>query len=254
MLSFFSSKLSIVQNGFRLALGVGVAALLAVFVGKPLADIGRPQQRGVLVARIVREHRQQVTSRDSVSAPRLNRKNADQNFASLKEWFVLKALKDLNPAKLRTELAQVRASRQFPETMNKTFDRWHEGLGRWSREKEGRVTNVTASNVTDDFLRKGRQRYFEALGYQKIGRPYDGTVSYIWAIDLLSDFIQMDSEDDRLPEALYLLGAAYLNLRHSMPDGLRSDRMLHLCSEFYPDSVWASQASLHWRNERNHGI
>jgi hypothetical protein len=127
--------------------------------------------------------------------------------------------------------------------MRVTLGRWSHSLLDWQKEFK-----VGGDRVhSEDLMREGKQRYFEAAGFRKIGRAYDATILNLRTISLLTRFIHQDPYSSSVPEALFMLGAAYAGLGHALPKKMRGDRILNLCSELYPDSLWADRSQTIWR-------
>lgn len=227
----------------RLLLIAGAASVLTVAGGRVFAELGRPRERGILVAGMVREQLQTFSQAQSPAPVLSNLHSWPDDFVLLQSWLILKTLKERNPDSVVSGLKSISHGKRFSSQLRTTLDRWNEAMGRWSRSRR-----AIASPVPSDLLMDGRQSYFEGVGYRKIGRSYDGTPYFLWAIDSLTRFIETAPADARVPEALYLLGASYFNLRNAIPENLRSDRVLHLCSEFFVDSIWTTRANSLWRN------
>ena len=135
----------------------------------------------------------------------------------------------------------MRHTHPHSRAMEVSLGRWRDGLRRWTNEMHSR------SLSPDELIQEGRSHYFEAAGYNKIGRRYDGTVLQLWTISLLTRFIAKRPFDPQVPEALFMLGVEYLNLGQALPSMMRGDRILNLCSELYPDSFWANRSNGVWR-------
>ena len=126
--------------------------------------------------------------------------------------------------------------------------RWANTWDSWSKvpaRNDVGLNGLTAHQL----LIEGRQRFFEASGFEKIGRTYDAAVLNLWAIVVLTQFVEKNPYHPEIPETLYMLGEAYMDLGSGLPSQVKADRVINLCSELYPDSVWANRANSLWREQ-----
>ncbi|MCM2322755.1 MAG: hypothetical protein NDJ90_05800 [Oligoflexia bacterium] len=92
----------------------------------------------------------------------------------------------------------------------------------------------------DRALAEGRRKYFEAMGYQRVGGHKAAEPLFFRTIEVLSGFIDHAPKDSRVPEALYLLGASYYYVSHGRDHA--AERLLNLCSDYYRGTVWGNRA------------
>jgi hypothetical protein len=207
-------------------------------------DSMRSHERGRLVSSIVDQqylelsgHSTQVATRVPSWVPKWN-----DDSLELKRWVVQESFaKNANPAALASKLDLLSHAYSYSGPLEASLSRWKEVLARWAQNPENAIT------APDKLLEDSRQHFFEAVGYNKIGRPFDATILHLWTIGLLTRFIEMKPFDPGVPEALYMLGVSYLELGDALPHQMRGDRILNLCSELYPDSLWASRSNAIWR-------
>jgi hypothetical protein len=252
---------------FGLLLGAGV------FVLKFYEDSMRTRERGRLVESIVREQlnslikQSEFTASDASSGlPR------GKDSIALERWLILKTLnasgdisgmasgnapenvsgpmsdkdKSGNFQHLTSLLRSL--SHEVPNGLRSSVNRWANTCESWAdtlAHKEMNLNGLSAHQL----LVEGRQRYFEASGFEKIGRSYDAAALNLWTITVLSEFVEKYPYHPEIPEALYMLGDSYLDLGNGLPNQVKADRVLNLCSELYPDSVWASRANAIWQEQ-----
>ena len=212
--------------------------LLGLLVLKYYEDGMRSRERGRLVSSIVDQQFHQLSSGFGVTV------HPEPITPDLRRWLIQESFKpDETPGRLAAKVRQMLRlhadDREFSPVIRQSLKRWVSSLQLWDQEiRQGAHANLLA---------EARQRYFEAAGYQKIGRSYDASVLHLWTIGLLTRFVDQNPFDARIPEALFMLGVAYLNLGHSLPPQMRRDRILTLCAEMYPDSLWASRSDAIWK-------
>jgi hypothetical protein len=120
-----------------------------------------------------------------------------------------------------------------------------ETLSRWSAH--GRVLPPHSHSLPQaERLAQARRRRPEATGYRRAGHAPDAIALDLRAITLLTRFVMASPLDPAGPEALFLLGDAYLRLRPVVPSPLGMERVLGTLWEEYPDSIWAARARRFW--------
>jgi hypothetical protein len=233
----------------RGARAIGMATLgFAVFwaVSWILSE-GRPsKQKARIVQTLVRQER----SRLAHSVPQsglgaLYRPWPDDSLV-LENWLSIQSARDRTPGEILNSLLTME-NRQtaLSQGMRETLQHWSDALQLWSSEAE-----PAPSTVPEEALKRGRLHFLQARGYSDIGRTYDATVLYLWASYWLDRAVDTARSDTDFPEILYLLGTIYLTLRHSVPAPFHGEKLLYVCSDLYPSSIWASRANsaLHFRN------
>lgn len=125
---------------------------------------------------------------------------------------------------------------------------WAEAAARWiTHERILATLDPAAARV--ELLAQARRRHPEATGYRRAGDASDAIVHDLWGISLLTRFVMSSPLDPAVPEALFLLGDAYLRLRPVVLYPLRMERVLGTLGEEYPDSIWAARARRLWLEE-----
>jgi hypothetical protein len=230
----------------RLA-GILVLALTLTFlVSKFYAEYRSSRERGKFVASLVQE---QVAALRRLPVPEelvLSQKNWPDDFLALQGWVILELARNGDPEAVSKRIADTARGRDYSPVMRTSLERWKSALSEWSRVQFRRGDGEQSA---EELLNQGRRRHYEAAGYRKIGRMYDATILYLWSADHLSRFIEANPNRSEVPEALYLLGDAYSHFRHVLPAGFRSDRLLNLCMELFPSTVWAQRARNIWSDE-----
>ena len=233
----------------RLIAGSAIFVLVLILTIKSFQEFRRSQERGNLIASIVREHysslKDQVTPDDSI----YSQKGWPDDFLGLQTWLIFRLAQSSSPASVADELASLAQRHAHSPVMQTALNRWQSSLNQWSG-----MDHLFASMEGSALLEEGRLKHSEATGYRKIGRQYDAVAHYLWSAAFLHRFIEQNPDDAGIPEALYLLGDVFLRVRHALPAQFRGDRILNLCSELYPDSIWAGQAYALWRSEIGNGI
>jgi TolA-binding protein len=215
---------------FILLLAVGISIL------KICEDSSRKREQGRLVASIVSEQLKRLQNATEV------RTAQEDDLLSLRRWLIANELKlAKNPSAIAEHIDEVSQSEKMSATEHGTLQRWKRVLNRWAVSKN--------NDDEKQLLRDGRRYYYEATGFVKTGHPYDATVLDLWVISTLTRFVEKTPLSPNIPEALFMLGDAYVNLGHSVPAQIKRDRILCLCSEFYPASVWAKRADSIWKEE-----
>lgn len=146
----------------------------------------------------------------------------------VREWFVTR-----NPTVLSDRLekfAQAQAHPLSPD-VELLISRWQLSLRRWA-------------DVSDQLapLEEGRLRFAESAGFTRLGRLGDAAVYRLRAALVLSDLILNQPGTEELPEALYLLGVLYLDFGGALGDQIRADRILRLCSDLFPGTIWGARS------------
>ncbi len=237
-------------------IGASLVLLVLVLSWKNYEEYVRVRELGGFAASVVREQSDsllQISRRRLSSKPQPSRPSGawKEDAPELAQWLVTSSIVSSDPGKTLSELKRILRESKLTPSMHASMERWSEALGRWSKLRIPAAEDSASAHsfeLLDENLHLARSRYFEAIGYEKIGRGYDASVLYLWVIDLLVPFTQRALSHPQLPEALFLLGAAYFHLRSRLPEGIRGDRILNLCLEVFPETVWAGQAGLLWRN------
>jgi hypothetical protein len=193
--------------------------------------------RSRLIATIAREQDRLITN----SSP-----NSPKN---LNQWILNQWFRYRTPSRLIqvVEEAALQNSSEKPQ-----LERWKSVLSEWSAESnlELKVDEQTSSQVPSSrLLSTGRLHVFRAEGERRAGAVGDASLQYIWGIYLLSQYVERAPSSESIPEALYLLGVSYLALRDSLPNGIRGDRLINLCAELYPGTIWGREATRVWKEE-----
>ena len=214
-----------------------------IVVLKVYEETTRTQERGRLVSSIVDQQFHEVSgnpSRNEVQFSTLESWPDDS--LALKRWTIQQGLSlSDDPLSVLHKLDTLRRAHPHSQIMEVSLMRWRGTLQRWAEEVREKKSSPWL------LMDEARQRSFEAAGYKRIGRSYDSTILHLWTISLLTRFIRKQPFDEQVPEALFMLGVAYLNLGRALPPPVRGDRILNLCSELYPDSFWANRSSGVWR-------
>ena len=229
---------------FGLLLGAGV------FVLKFYEDSMRTRERGRLVESIVREQlnslvtQSEATFRETTSGlPR------EKSSKELERWVISRILAGTrNFHQLTSLLRSLSHDHSVPAPLQTSVGRWANTSENWGNTPTRNSIGMNGLSA-DQLLVEGRQRFFEASGFQKIDRSYDAAVLNLWTIAILSEFVQKHPFHREIPEVLYMLGESYLDLGKGLPPQVKADRVLNLCSELYPDSVWANRANSIWKEQ-----
>jgi hypothetical protein len=230
---------------FGLLLGAGI------FVLKFYEDSMRARERGRLVESIVREQLNSLTEQSELIAsdtpaglPR------GKDSIALERWLISKTLTGKNHSENFQHLtALLRSlSKDVPGGLQASVNRWANTCESWADTLSRKDMNLDGLSA-HQLLVEGRQRYFEASGFQKTGRSFDAAALDLWTITVLSEFVEKYPYHPEIPEALYMLGDSYLDLGTGLPAQVKADRVLNLCSELYPDSVWANRANSIWQEQ-----
>jgi hypothetical protein len=272
-MQFYKSTLGSVRKVLWLFTTFGLLLGAGIFVLKFYEDSMRARERGRLVESIVREQLNSLMEQSEVATsdtpaglPR------GKDSIALERWLISKTLTassglsrnvssdisgaaSVHPADkdrsgnfqhLTTLLRSL--SKDVSGGLQASVNRWANTCESWAdtlSQKETSLDSLSAHQL----LVEGRQRYFEASGFQKTGRSFDAAALDLWTITVLSEFVEKYPYHPEIPEALYMLGDSYLDLGTGLPARVKADRVLNLCSELYPDSVWASRANSIWQEQ-----
>ena len=236
---------SLLLVGSCLAFVVGGIIVLKVY-----EDTMRTHERGQLVSSIVEQQFHDLSSGSQAgNFRRVSLESWRDDSLELKQWVFQQSLKlPGGPAATSRRLENLDQTRTHSTSMQISLKHWQSALRRWAAaEKHKRF-------ASEDFLKVARQTFFESAGLRKIGKSYDATVLYLWTISNLTRFIDSNPYDGKVPEALYMLVVAYMDLGHSLPTKMHGERILNLCSELYPDSFWANRSNGVWREAASNEI
>ncbi len=223
-----------------------VVGFAIVLIGNEAADeLRRSPKKGRLVATIVREQFSRMGRLPAADHILIQEKSWPADFPVLRNWLIHQVVRGESPQKIASRLTQMAAGKDLSPTLRITIDRWRRSLNQWA--SGGSVPRA-------ELLAEGRRRYLEASGYEKVERAFDATVLYLWSVRLLSQYIETDSEGLGIAEATYLLGVIDIRLKRLANMETRGDRLLLLCQELFPDSVWAEKAETLWRSESGHDV
>ena len=227
----------------------GLFFCLSILIfAKYWSDFRRSEERGRVVSSMLKEQ----------DAARVTNPDIDFNLKStfqwmnespeLERWLVAQVARGVDPVQIASDLEGLSTQQIYSEVMANSLKRWIVSLREWGKSRE-----IGDTLPPRRLLELGRLRNFEASGYQRTGKEYDAAVLYLWSNSLLTQFVIESPQDPYVAEALYLLGMTDLRLRHVASKALRADRLLNLCSELYPRSIWASQAYALWRTKLGSG-
>lgn len=216
-----------------------------LLVVKFYEDSMRARERGRLTSSIVSQQFRQIQADERTWGSRPSGKKRADGSVDLSPWMTRETFLESDPKVLLNNLKTQLRHRLSSQDEGISFKRWETDLGHWRAERFSGDAEV---------LSQARENYFQASGFSKVGRSYDATVLNLWTIRLLTDFIEKNSFDGQVPEALFMLGVAYRDLDHALPTGIRRDRILNLCSELYSDSLWANRANMIWREGASNEI
>jgi hypothetical protein len=222
---------------------ISLGLILALF-WISLDQLRFASNRGRFVVAVVRDSLQSLQHLPDPAPLILSQRGWPDGFLSLQTWFIREAFLGTSPQDLRLRLNDMSEGRMMSSTLRMSLQRWDTALDRWERVRSTRDTTLP-----DSLLVEGRTVYHEADGYFRQGYSYDATVHYVWAIRALSRFIEFNPIHMSVPEALHLTSEALLRVRQALTGPLRSGRLIHLCVEQYPDTVWATLSRSLWREE-----
>jgi hypothetical protein len=231
---------------------VAVLAISVVGVGLRFAsEYRRSHQEGRFVSRIVQEQLLTIRNMGTQGAVLQAAQEWPDEYSSLQTWLVATALKARDPAKVRAELNELIGDRLVSPALRASLNRWNGVLESWANFKDEQQNAHVRASV---LLSEGRKHHHEAMGYVKVGRAFDATPLLLWSVTLLSEFIDRDPTSRFVPEALFLLGEDTLQFKRAIPGASRPDRILNLCGEFFPESIWAERAEQLWKSEMTRGV
>ena len=224
-----------------------VLALFCIFIGsliiRSTSDYNHSKERGRFVLSILKQDRKELALKQYMERD-LSQATTKDLLPILQVWLVKQLLIKSPPQMASVHRRLIALEIEKPE-IRVSLQRWESGLARWMNS-EARNPNRTLRDMLND----GRIMYNQATGYRNIGREVDATVLYLGSFDLLSRYIEASPTSPEVPEALFLLGMTRLRLSKSLPACMRSNRLINLCVELYPDSIWAN---LSRANTREHG-
>lgn len=230
---------------FRFLLSLGLGLLTLMIATKSYLDYQQSHERGRLVVSIIREQKSLLAQLPEPHEDFKKNKGWPDDYMALQSWLILQLAKNAQPAEADLRLSQVSDQRSYSPVLKASLDRWSQAFQRWEVSRSIASQNL---RTPEQLMEEARTRHFEATGFYRIGRMYDATALYLWSIELLSNFIESNPLHRDVPEALYLLGAAYFRFRGVIPNSVRSDRILNLCSEVFPETIWSERARAIWRN------
>jgi hypothetical protein len=152
----------------------------------------------------------------------------------LQKWLLYDLVRNRKPAATALRLENQIRGKALSSVMSLAISRWKDALLAWERDKD-RV-------ASGSYLDAGLSLYEEAAGYDRIGLSYDATVTYLRSVYALLLFVEQSPNRVEVPQAIFLIGSALLKLKSVLPDDVNPDRILNLCIELYPNSIWASRA------------
>jgi len=168
-----------------------------------------------------------------LAGPRVQHATVDNQ--QLQKRAISELLSGADPSAVLSSLAS-------PPLPPSTMTRWQSALMEWAKTPSARLSN-------DELLREGRHHYYEATGYERSHLTDDAKILFAWSAVSLVEFIRRAPAHKDLPEALFLLGTDIFRIRSALPEDFRADRIIYLCVELFPESVWADKAHELWMNE-----
>jgi hypothetical protein len=244
----FVSKRSL-QGTYRyILIGLLAFAASAVFL-RFLTQYRSSQERGRLIVALLNEQEAQLKGLTFKQDYLAGRNVWADDEPALKSWLVMQAVQGETPEQLAKDLKKISQGKYYSSTLKTSLTRWNSVLARWGRWRAKPQSAADEKGDSDSLMEEGRRRYFEARGFQKIGKSYDSVPLYLWAMESLSRYIRENPQADEVPEALFLLGSTYIRFRQNFPSKVRGDRILNLCAEFFPGSVWAKKSNTLWQEE-----
>lgn len=148
-----------------------------------------------------------------------------------------KLLFDINNSKARGEFAVSIIDQQL--SVFEESPSFKEIESRLSHLKRGRFPSA-------DLLEMGRQSYYRAKGYEKRGDLEIAFGYYLRSSKLLIKFLKIEPGHIDVPEVLFLIGDSFMRFYGLVPTNVRLDRILNLCGELYPETIWARRARARW--------
>ena len=218
------------SSAFRGAALLAFCIFMFALIFRSYIDYSHSKERGRFVLSILKQDRKELTLAHYLAG---DFPQATDNLPQLQVWLV-KQLLTKSPIQTRQVTARLMEFKTAKPEMEVSLHRWRTGLLHWTNSE-----NRSPARTQEDTLKDGRLLYYEATGYLKIGRELDATVLYLRSFDLLSRYIESSPTSPDVPEALFLTGVSKLRLSKALPIGVRGNRLLNLCVELYPDSIWA---------------
>ena len=221
-----------------------------IVVLKVYEDTMRTHERGQLVSSIVEQQFHELSSGSQAgNFRRVSLEAWRDDSLELKQWVIQQSLKSPGgPGAASRKLENLNQTRNHSSIMQISLKHWQNTLRRWADQEKHKHFESA------EFLKVAREAFFESAGLRKIGKSYDATVLQLWTISNLTRYINLNPYDGKVPEALYMLGVAYMDLGQSLPTKIRGERILNLCSELYPDSFWANRSNGVWREAASNEI
>lgn len=206
------------------------------------------QERGRLIAALLDEQSRELKRISPSNEKLLSQRFWADDDPALRNWLILQAIHETPPEEILASLGKMTQGRYYSPVMKTSIARWTSALSRWGRSRSIQLSRESGAGP-DEWFHEARSRYFEARGLQKIGKGYDALPLYLWASDYLTRFIKERPHSVDVPESLFILGSTYMRFRQSFPANVRGDRILNLCAEFFPGSVWSKRSNLLWQEE-----
>jgi hypothetical protein len=234
----------------------GLLFALGMSFLKVYEDSMRVRQRARLVVSIVQEQDATLFHEQAGTAAPLMAVHEDESkeVIPLRRWIIERFAASKNdPRVVAKDLDKILNQSNRSPLVLTALKRWQVTLDRWSSGMSENSEDAKSPRALI-LLIEGRQHYFESAGFRRIGRSFDSTILDLWTISLLTKFVEKYPLHPAVPEALFMMGDEYLSLGNALPSEVKSDRILNLVSEFYPDSIWASRANAIWKSERTHAI
>jgi len=233
--------------GWVRALGIGTFFLLLSFaLLNGLNSMRRASERShVVQAAMAQQYSQLLLSGPSVDeAYILVRAQAGwpDEYINLQRWLIIDLARHQSPVDTLQRLDKLVRGHLISPVLQTSIDRWRSSLRAWAEQPGGLAPEM--------LIHQARRRFFEASGYQKIGRQYDATVLYLWAGSLFQRYVGLRPQGHDVAEVLFHVGASLMRLRHAISSVKGSERLLKLCAELYPSTIWAEQAISFWRLEK----
>ncbi len=244
-------QLTRVLSPIRLGLALTIAVVALIVVPRLAEEYSRSKRLGLLVVSIVREEFAGLSVRGGREG---GASGMTEPAERLRASLVLDGLRRKGPAALGAELAGLARRPGVSQQLQTVLGRWGYALARW-RESDLRIASLRSSNNFNSvqLLDEARVRFHEAMGYERIGRSFDATALLLWSAERAREFIESAPDHPALAEAVYLLGESYIRFRGVLPDGVRPDRFVNLCSELFPSSTWSNRSIATWRKVMVHG-
>lgn len=221
---FFSFSLVLVATGFAVREG-------------GYSVITHSHERGRIVLATLRKQVQKVCelpiSLEAISLAR----NWPDDFLQLEIWLIQKAFRNESPNQIMDQLQSLMYAHSFSGKMSTSLMRWEGTLSQWAQAQ-----NHNSFPSLDELYEEASRKYFEAVGYAQVGRSYDATPLFLWAIKDAMAFVERSVLDPRVPEVLFIFGNAFYRLKHALPEPRDAEKFLRICGDLFPESLWSLQA------------